>query len=97
MMTACLDRHLSEHGATYSILKDRYFETSCKILEGKVIELRKHGKGKQKTKVDVITEEELLCERGALVGCNDAKTLKRTVFYTLSQHFGTCGRQEQHM
>ena len=44
VMIACLDRHLREHGATYSILKDRCFETSRKILEGKVIELRKHGK-----------------------------------------------------
>ena len=48
VMIACLDRHLREHGATYSIFKDRYFEISRKILEGKAIELRKHGKGKQK-------------------------------------------------
>ena len=46
-------------------------------------------------KTDVITEEELLWEQGAL-GSNDAKTLNGTVFYTLSQHFGTCGRQEHH-
>ena len=48
-------------------------------------------------KADVIIEkeEELLWERDAL-GCNDAKTLNRTVFYTLSQHFGTRGRQEHH-
>ena len=97
VMIACLDRHLREHGASYSILKDRCFETSRKILEGKAIELRKGGKGKQKMKADVITEEEeeLLWERGAL-GCSDAKTLNRTVFYTLSQHFGTRGRQEHH-
>ena len=58
VMIACLDRHLGEHGATYSILKDRCFETSRKILEGKAIELRKHGKGKQKMKADVITDKE---------------------------------------
>ena len=48
-------------------------------------------------KADVITkeEEELLREKGAL-GCSDAKTLDRTVFYTLSQHFGTRGCQEHH-
>ena len=41
-------------------------------------------------KADVITKkEELLWERGAL-GCYDAITLNRTVFYTLSQ------RQEHH-
>ena len=45
----------------------------------------------------MITEEkeELLWEKGAL-GCSDAKTLNRMVFYTLSQHFGTRGRQEHH-
>ena len=93
VMIACLDRHLREHGATCSILKD---ETSRKILEGKAIELRQHGKRMQKMKAGVITEEEeLLWERGAL-GCDDAKTLNRIVFYTLSQYFGARGRQEHH-
>ena len=97
VMIACLDRHLREHGATHSILKDKCFETSRKTLEGKAIKLRQNGKGKQKMKADVITEEEeeLLWEKGAL-GCSDAKTLNRMVFYTLSQHFGTQGRQEHH-
>ena len=40
VMIACLDRHLREHGATYSILKDKCLETSRKTLEGKAIELR---------------------------------------------------------
>ena len=91
VMIACLDRHLREHGAIYSILKDKSFETSRKTLEGKAIEL---GKGKQKMKADVITEveDELLWEKGAL-GCSNAKKLNRTVFYTLRQHFGTRGCQ----
>ena len=38
VMMACLNRHLQEHGATYSILKDRCFETSRKVLEQKAIE-----------------------------------------------------------
>ena len=58
VMIACLDRHLKEHGATYSILKDRCFEASCKVLEGKAIELRRQGKGKKKMKADVVTKEE---------------------------------------
>ena len=47
-------------------------------------------------KADVITEEEkeLLWRKGAF-GCSDAKTLNRTNVYTLSQHFGKRGRQEQ--
>ena len=32
MMIGCLDRHLREHEATYSILKDRCSETSRKVL-----------------------------------------------------------------
>ena len=44
VMIACL---LRDHGATHSILKDKCFETSRKTLEGKAIELRQHGKGKQ--------------------------------------------------
>ena len=97
VMIACLDRHLRDHGATHSILKDKCFETSRKTLEGKAIELRQHGKGKQKMKADVVTEkeEDQLWDNGAL-RCGDAKTLNRTVFYTLSQHFGTRGRQEHH-
>ena len=34
-------------------------------------------------------------ELGAL-GCKDAKTLNRTLFYILSQHFDACGHQEHH-
>ena len=59
MMIACLDRHLREHGATYSILKERQLNLGNMEL-----------KGKQKMKADVITEkeEELVGEQGAL-GC----------------------------
>ena len=39
VMIACLDRHLREHGATYSILKHKCFERSRKMLEGRAIEL----------------------------------------------------------
>jgi len=37
VMIASVDRHLREHGATYSNLKDKCFETNHKMLEGKVI------------------------------------------------------------
>ena len=46
MMLAALDRHLHENGAKFSIIKDRHFEESRKILNGKAIELRQQGKGK---------------------------------------------------
>lgn len=59
-----------EHNKPYSILKDKCFEKSWKILEGKSIELRRKGGGKQTMKSDVVTEEEeeLLSERDGLHG-----------------------------
>lgn len=58
VMIACLDRH----GAWSNLQYPQRFEISHKILQGKMIEPRKYGKGKQKMKKDVITEEELLWE-----------------------------------
>jgi len=43
MMLAALDRHLHENGTKFSIIKDRHFEESWKILSGKAIELRQQG------------------------------------------------------
>ena len=34
MMLACLDRHLKEHGASFSIRADQEFEESRKVLNG---------------------------------------------------------------
>ena len=39
VMIACLNRHLREHGATYSIPKDTCFERSRKMLEGRALNL----------------------------------------------------------
>jgi len=50
MILAALDRHLHENGAKFSIIKDRQFEKSQKILKGKTIKLRQQGKGKGKIK-----------------------------------------------
>ena len=33
-MLASLDRHLEEHGASFSIRADQEFEESCKVLNG---------------------------------------------------------------
>ena len=65
------------------------------MLNGKTMELRESGRGKQKNKADPLTakEEELLWESGAL-GCDNAESLNHSLWYTLSQHFGMRGVQE---
>ena len=95
VMLASLDRHFRENGAPYSLLKDKAFERSRQVLNGKAIELRESGRGKRKNKADALTaeEEELLWESGAL-SCNNAESLNHSLWYTLSQQFGTRGVQE---
>ena len=96
-MLAALDRHLSGCGCSYSIMKDREFRESRLVLNGKAIQLRENGKGKKSRKADPLTaeEEEILWNTGVLGGDNP-KSLNHTVFYIISQQFGTRGRQEHH-
>ena len=96
-MLAALDQHLSGCGCSYSIMKDREFKESRLVLNGKAIQLRENGKGKKSRKADPLTaeEEEILWNTGVL-GSDNPKSLNHTVFYTISQHFGTTGRQEHH-
>ena len=93
-MIAALDRHVRELGCDYSILKDKEFTECRKVLNGKAIDLREKGKGKRKRKADAVCDEEekSLWDRGILGDEN----LNHAIFYTLSQHFGTRGRQEHH-
>ena len=67
------------------------------MLNGKVIQLRENGKGKKSRKADPLTaeEEEILWNTGVLGG-NNPKSLNHTVFYIISQQFGTRGWQEHH-
>ena len=96
-MLAALDQHLSGCGCSYSIMKDREFKESRLVLDGKAIQLRENGKGKKSRKADPLTaeEEEILWNTGVL-GSDNPKSLNHTVFYTMSQNFGTRGRQEHH-
>lgn len=96
-MLAALDRHLSGCGCSYSIIKDREFKESRLVLNGKAIQLRENEKGKKCKKADPLAaeEEEILWNTGVLGG-NNPKSLNHTVFYIISQHFGTRGRQEHH-
>ena len=96
-MLASLDRFLREEGRPYSILKDKEFEGCRKVLNGKAIELRENGMGKRKNRSDPLSEqeEEQLWQRRVLGGCNP-KSLNHTVFFLISQQFGTRGCQEHH-
>ena len=98
-MLASLDRFLRDKGRLYSILKDKSFEGCRKLLNGKAIELREKGMGKRKNKSDPLSEkdEEQLWRRKVLGGYN-AKSLNYTwsIFYVISQQFGTRGCQEHH-
>jgi len=95
-MLAALDRHLRQAGAKFSIIKDREFDECRKTLNGRAVVLREGGLGK-KMKADVLTleEEEQLWTKDVLGG-NNAVSLNHTVFFMLSQQFGTRGCQEHH-
>ena len=96
-MLSSLDRFHCDMGISYSILRDKQFKVSRKVLNGKAIELRERGFGKRKNKSDALTaeEEEELWQKGVL-GSHNPVSLNYTIFFLLSQHFGTRGCQEHH-
>ena len=96
-MLAALDRHLRQNGAIFSIINDRQFEESRKTLNGRAIILRERGMGKKKNKADALTpaEEEQLWTKKVLGG-DTPISLNHTVFFMVSQQFGTRGCQEHH-
>ena len=57
VMIAAIDRYVREKRG-FSILKDKEFEVSRKVLNGKAIELQRSGMGKRPRKSDPLTEEE---------------------------------------
>ena len=68
---------------------------SRRTLNRKAIELCEAGLGKRKNKADALTEEdeETLWSTG-VSGGESPRSLNHTMFYVLSQQFGTWGRQE---
>ena len=96
-MLSSLDRYFKEGGYKHSIIKDKEFESSRKVLNGYAIGLRERGKGKRKMRADPLSEEDeaRLWEAGVL-GDSNPTSLNHTVFYLISQHFGTRGCQEHH-
>lgn len=54
VMQALLDRYIRGEGCDFSILKDRKFITSGKVLSGKAIGFQNIGLGKRKGKADAV-------------------------------------------
>ena len=95
VMIASLNRYIKEQ-CSYSILNDKDFELSRKVLNGKAIRLQQSGKGKRPKKADPLTynEEDVLWE--TVLGKMNPINLNYTMFFLINQHFGTRGRQEHH-
>ena len=97
VMQVALDRHLKEKGYSLSIIKDREFLSSRKVLEGKACKLQNEGKGKLPNKSQSLTreEEEVLWECRQL-GNSSPRSLLYTMWWLLSQHLGLRGCQEHY-
>ncbi len=93
-MLGALDRHFRENGAKFSILRDREFDRSRKLLNGKAIEVREVGLGKRKKRADALSEDDELLWRRGVLGDENPTILNHTIWFLLSQQFGTRGIQE---
>ena len=87
-MQTALDRYLRDQGFTSSILRDKEFVKSRKVLNGKAIELHEMGKGKRPMKADAINEDEEdhLWNSGVL-GNIDPVSLNHTMFFFIQPTF----------
>ncbi|XP_078361597.1 uncharacterized protein KIAA1958-like [Oculina patagonica] len=97
VMQAALERYLKTKSYPKSIIRDREFLNSRKVLEGKARKLREQGKGKRPNRAKSLTteEEEILWQNGQL-GSETPRALSNTMWWLLTQHFGLRGRQEHH-
>ena len=91
MMIAAIDQYVREK-CGYSVLKDKDFEVSRKVLNGKATDLQQFGMGKRPRKSDPLTGEEEVILWQTVLG----KENPTSFFFLISQHFGTRGRQEHH-
>ena len=57
VMIASLNRHIKEQ-CNYSVLNDKDFELSSKVLNWKAIQLQQNGKVKRPRKTDPLTSDE---------------------------------------
>ena len=97
VMQAAMERYLKSKSYPKSIIRDREFINSRKILEGKARKLRQQGKGKRPNRSKSLTkeEEEVLWQNGQL-GSGTPCALINTMWWLMTQNFGLRGRQEHH-
>ena len=97
VMQAAMERYLKSKSYAKSIIRDREFINSRKVLEGKARKLREQGKGKRPNRSKRLTkeEEEVLRQNGQL-GSGTPRALINTMWWLITQHFGLRGRQEHH-
>jgi len=97
LMQAALKRYLKSKSCPKSILRDKEFMNSRKVLEGKARKLREQGKGKRpnRSKRLMKEEEEILWENGQLGGKSPRSRIN-PMWWLMTQHFGLRGRQEHH-
>ena len=97
VMQAALERYLKSKSYPKSILRDKEFMNSRKVLEGKARKLREQGKGKRPNRSKSLTkeEEEILWDNSQLGG-KSPRSLINTMWWLMTQHFGLRGRQEHH-
>ena len=97
VMQTSLERYPKSKSHPKSIIRDRKFLNSRKVLEGKSRKLREQGKRKRPNRSRSLTkeEEEVLWQNGQLGG-GTQRALLNTMWWLLTQHFGLQKRQEHH-
>ena len=88
-----MQRYLKSKVSLKSIIRDREFLNSRKVLDGKTRKLREQRKGKRPNRSK--EEEEVLWQNGQL-GRDTPQALLNTMWWLLTWHFGLRGRQEHH-
>ena len=94
---ARIDRYLKENNYHISVIRDRVFSTSRAVLEGNCKNLRDHGKDKWPNKPSSLSESKINIwwECGQL-GTDSAMSLRNTIWWLFTLHFGFRGWQEHH-
>ena len=96
-MLGALHRYVKGKGYRWSILTSIEFAGSREVLNGKAIILRENGKGKMKRKADCLSDDdEEAMWRSGILGHTTPSSLNHTIFFQISQNFGTRGCQEHH-
>ena len=96
-MLSAMHRYIKGTGYSHNILTAPEFASAREVLNGKAIALRESGKEKRKRKADfVTTEDEQTMWNNGILGSSTPQNLNYTMFFLLSQNFGTRGCQEHH-